>query len=406
FIYPRLKLARDLLTDDGVIFISIDDNEQANLKILCDEIFGGDNFRNNIVIKRGVKSVQAQFKDIYSLNSGYELVLCYTRNTQYRFEHLTEILEENNSEGSWNNHWRGTDRKTMRYELFGVTPKKGQYRWSQKRSKDGIENYNRLLKDLKKSEGTVKEQEIDEWYFKKTNENALPKIDLLRKNISTGKAEHYIPPKDDKLLNDLWVALYASSSSRIKSLFSENMFSNPKDTRLIERLCAFCDLKSNDIAMDFFAGSGTTADAVMQLNAEDGGSRKFVLVQIDDPIDEKKSAEAYQFCTDNQFKPVISSITIERLNRAGEKIKKDLSSKQGDLLDNKQCPDIGYKVFSCTPKPQVGGNGIFKVENNRNNVLDTLINMLVATCKTLDTKIECLIKNKLYQADNEIYLLA
>jgi len=351
FIYPRLYIARELLTDDGVIFISIDDNEQAQLKMLCDEVFGEDNFRNSITIKRGVKSVQTQFKNIDSLNSGHESVFCYTRNTEYRFEHLKEMTEKHNLEGSWNNHWRGTDRKTMRYELFGRTPDSGQYRWSEERSKKGIDNYFSLLNDLGKNENDVTQQEIDKWYFKKINKHSLSKIDLLRKNSKTGKAEHYIDPKDYKLLSDLWVSLYASNSSVLKKLFSQNIFTNPKDTRLIVRLCNFCNLSSNEIIMDIFAGSGTTADAVMQLNAKDGGNRKCISVQLPEPIDKNKNKTAYDFVKNElgNDNPTIFDITKERIIRAVKKIQTDNEqAKKKDKKDLSQL-DTGFKVFETLP---------------------------------------------------------
>ena len=119
-------------------------------------------------------------------------------------------------------------------------------------------------------------------------------------------------------------------------LFGAKVFNNPKSKNLITKLIRFTTSK-NDLILDFFAGSGTTGDAVMQLNAEDGGKRKFILCQIDEPIDEKKLA--YKFCVDNKLPAVISSITIERLKRAGEKIAKDIkaeNSKTGLFDEDKK----------------------------------------------------------------------
>ena len=128
-MYSRLMLARNLLADDGVIFISIDDNEVTNARKLCDEIFGEANFRNEIIVRRGAKSVQAQFETWDKLGRDFEYVLLYTKCSDYRFPQQKRMLEETKS-GSWNNHWRGTDRPTMRYEIFGITPSSGQWRWS------------------------------------------------------------------------------------------------------------------------------------------------------------------------------------------------------------------------------------------------------------------------------------
>ncbi len=228
-----------------------------------------------------------------------------------------------------------------------------------------------------------------------TNDGGNYVIDNERrtKSIST------IELLDTKYSND-------SAKKSLARLSLDNVFEYPKGTSLLKKLI-LTGSNNNDTILDFFAGSGTTADAVMQLNSEDNGNRKFVLVQLDEPIDKEKSIEAHKFCTDNNFAPVISSITIERLNRAGDKIKADFEQNPKGLFGDKKLPDIGYKVFSCTQKPQVAQlDSIFKVVHNRTHTLDTLINMLVATCKTLDTKIECLIEDKLYKAGGEIYLLA
>ena len=116
-IYSRLMLARNLLTDDGVIFISIGDEEVENLRKIADEVFGEANFRNQLIIRRGAKSLQAQFATWDKLGQGHEYILFYTKNSQYRFPKQMKPLEEGKA-GGWNNHWRGTDRPTMRYELF------------------------------------------------------------------------------------------------------------------------------------------------------------------------------------------------------------------------------------------------------------------------------------------------
>ncbi|OJA03228.1 site-specific DNA-methyltransferase, partial [Bathymodiolus thermophilus thioautotrophic gill symbiont] len=406
FIYPRLKLARDLLTDDGVIFISIDDNEQANLKILCDEIFGEDNFLCTFprVTKKGGKSsndLSKNHDNLLSYSKSKDSVLNSLFHIDKGFKNEDEFLEVR---GKYKlNQTLDYDSiqysKSLDYEIEidgkifrpgGVSKEKMLQRIKTSPKNDFCWRWSKKLFEfgLKNGFVVVKNRIYTKTYLNVKIEKQ--KDDYVIKHEERTKAISTIEFLDTKYSND-------NAKKSLAKLKMGTIFDYPKGTEFLKKITK-TGSNENDIILDFFAGSGTTADAVIQLNAEDGGNRKFVLVQIDEPIDEKKSAEAYQFCTDNQFKPIISSITIERLNRAGEKIKKDLSSKQ--------CPDIGYKVFSCTPKPQVGGNGIFKVENNRNNVLDTLINMLVATCKTLDTKIECLIKNKLYQADNEIYLLA
>mgnify|MGYP005842508869 CR=1 FL=1 len=281
---PRLKLLRELLREDGVIFVSIDDNEIHHLRMLMDEVFGEENFRNLIIIRRGIKSVQAQFDTIDRLNYGCEYVLVYTKSKDYRFKKF-EIELENDREGSWNNHWRGTDRPTMRYELFGIIPKTGQWRWGRDRSLAAIENYKLMLEELKKDESKITQQEIDDWYKRYIKENG-EEIDLLRLS-KTGKPEHYVPPSDTKLASNLWPDLKPNGSNRVKAIFGKKVFDNPKSIDLIKRIIIFAEGEAKDaIILDSFAGTGSTAHAVLELNKEDGGSRKFILVECEDYADE------------------------------------------------------------------------------------------------------------------------
>ncbi len=186
-------------------------------------------------------------------------------------------------------------------------------------------------------------------------------------------------------------------TNRILKLLGKKCFDFPKSVYLVQDILKIVT-NFNDLILDFFAGSGTTGDAVMQLNADDGGNRKFILVQWDEKIDKKKNSESYTFCTENNFKPVISSITIERLHRAGEKIK---AEKKADALD------IGYRVFSLTPKPQLieDENTVFQLEHARTGTIHTLVNMLCATGKPLHSTIEEKEKDILYSVDDTIFVL-
>ena len=198
---PRLKILKELLHKDGVIFVSIDYNELHHLKSLMDEIFGEANYRDAIVIRRGVKNVQAQFETIDSLSNGYETVLMYTKNPERRFNKVYEDLKDEKP-GDWNNHWRGTDRPTMRYELFGITPEEGQWRWGETRSKDAIKNYEFMVKDFKEKGLKLTDENIDEWYLNYLEENGEDDIDMLRLS-ENGKPEHFVPPTAKKLLSNL-----------------------------------------------------------------------------------------------------------------------------------------------------------------------------------------------------------
>ncbi|MBL8090666.1 MAG: site-specific DNA-methyltransferase [Anaerolineales bacterium] len=269
FMAKRLSLARNLLKESGVIFISIDDNELAQLKLLMDEIFGEENYKNTIIIRRGAKNVQAQFDTIDKLSSGYEYVLFYARSKSQRFPKMVKELEQS-KQGGWNNHWRGTDRPTMRYELLGIKPKTGQWRWGEERSLIAIENYKQMLKDVGKKELT--QEKIDNWFIAKLNETG-EEMDMLRLS-KNGKPEHYIPPADTTLLNDVWFDFSPNSTSVLKSVFGKKVFDNPKPLELIKRACNFAN--KDAVIVDFFAGSGTTAHAVFEMNNEDGGTRQVI----------------------------------------------------------------------------------------------------------------------------------
>lgn len=278
---PRLKLLRELLREDGLIFVSIDDNEVHHLRMLMDEVFQEENFRNLIVVRRGVKSVQGQFESIDKLAEGIEYVLVYTKSKDFRLnQFFIELFETR--QGTWNNHWRGTDRPTMRYELFGVTPSSGQWRWSRERSLKAIENYKNLLKELKKNGLSITQKEIDEYYLNKLSDGE--DIDLLRLS-NTGKPEHYVPPSDYKLGSTMWTDLLANRTKEIIDIFGIKVFENPKSTMLIKRLLGLAGANKDSIVLDSFAGSGTTAHAVLDLNKEDGGNRKFILVECEDYAD-------------------------------------------------------------------------------------------------------------------------
>jgi adenine-specific DNA-methyltransferase len=322
-LYPRLRVARDLLADDGLIFISIGDEEDGNLIKICDEIFGEANFRNQIVVRRGAKSVQAQFDTWDKLGQGLEYILFYTKNASCRFPKQMKGLNEAKP-GSWNNHWRGTDRPTMRYPVFGITPSNGQWRWGKERSEKAAENYRRMLDELGKTPETVSDAEIDEWYARQNDDG----LDLLRLSRN-GKPEHYIAPTNETLLNNVWLDLLVGSPSEIIQLFDTAVFDTAKLTAVIKRMLNFAG--KDALILDFFSGSATTAHAVMQMNAEDGGKRKFILVQLPEICPEGSEAAKAGYKN-------ICEIGKERIRRAGAKV---LSAP----LTAGHFPDTGFRVL-------------------------------------------------------------
>jgi len=340
-IYPRLKLAKKLLSDDGVIFISIGDEELSCLKQVCNEVFGEANYRNTIAIKRGAESVQAQFDKWDKLGTAFEYILLYSKQSMYRFPKMERELYDFKS-GTWNNHWRGTDRPTMRYEIFGIIPESGQWRWSKERSFIAIKNYQRLLSDVGKNEQNLTQEDIDNWYSTQNQDT-----DLLRLS-STKKPEHFIPPTNSTLLNDVWFHIPSGGSSIVKQLMGFKAFDNPKPLGLIRQACLFCS--DDAIILDFFAGSSTTAHAVMQLNAEDGGNRKFIMVQLPELCNEQSEAFKAGYET-------IAEISKERIRRAGKKIKdngarmKDeestlfSDSDNSSFIPHPSSLDVGFRVL-------------------------------------------------------------
>ncbi|MCZ8139545.1 MAG: site-specific DNA-methyltransferase [Fimbriimonadaceae bacterium] len=322
-MYPRLKLARNLLAEDGLIFISIDDNEVAQLRRVCDELFGEDNFRNQIVVRRGPKSVQAQFDTWDRLGQAVEWILLYSRSSKHRFSQQRRDLEDERP-GSWNNHWRGTDRRSMRYTLLGKEITSGQWRWGKSRSEVAVQNYIQLLRDLEVEGDEVTQDQIDEWFVSKED----PSLDLLRLSAN-GNPEHYIPPTRDTLLNSSWHDLLVGNSSEVKRLFGAAVFDTPKLSALVRRMLQFTD--SNAIVLDFFAGSGTTAHAVMAKNAEDQGARTFIQVQLPEPTPEGSVAR-------NRGYKTIAEVARRRIELAGERIKEE-AGLQGEHLD------IGFRAY-------------------------------------------------------------
>jgi adenine-specific DNA-methyltransferase len=169
----------------------------------------------------------------------------------------------------------------MRYKLFGIKPEIGQWRWSEERSLKAIENYELMLSEIGKKEDDISQDDIDSWYWQYVEKNE-EEIDLLRLS-KHGKPEHYIASSNTKLVSSLWLDLKPNGSSQLKQIFGKKTFDTPKSVDVLKRIIKFiCAEDKNSIILDSFAGSGTTAHAVLELNKEDGGNRKFILVEQED----------------------------------------------------------------------------------------------------------------------------
>ena len=208
------------------------------------------------------------------------------------------------------------------------------------------------------------------------------------------------PQKNIVRLNDnIDDVLNANAHVDMNALFSQKVFSNPKPCELLKKVILYLSF-TDGIILDFFAGSGTTAQAVMEVNKEDGGKRKFVLVQWDEEIKQENSKPAYDFCKENNLIPVISSICIERVHRAGEKIKQEC-----DMLN--QGIDIGYKVFSLVENPQLEEiENHLQLSHRRQTTQDALYNMMAASGQNLLTDpIKTIEPDLLYKVNDAHYVL-
>jgi adenine-specific DNA-methyltransferase len=285
-IYPTLRLARNLLSDDGIIFVSIDHNESHNLKQVMNEVFGEENFRNEIILKRGIKNVQAQFETVSNLSSGHEYIFVYSKSSEHRLPKLQK-LHDKIKPGKWDTFWRGTDRPTMRYELLGVDIEEGQWRWEKNRARKASDRYleflNSGLNDLDRHHAEISSQEEG-------------KIDFVRKN-DDGVIQYYVPPQVGKLLSTDWMDV------KLKGNYFG--FDTEKHTSLLARMIDWVTTGEEDIILDFFAGSGSTGHTVYQCIHKP----KFVLVQAGVKI--KPSHKLFKSGYSK-----ISDVTIGRLTKA------------------------------------------------------------------------------------------
>ena len=307
-MYPRLKLARNLLTDDGVIFISIDDNEQANLKKLCDEIFGEENFVAQIAWRKSDN--QANIGNIARVK---EYILSYSKNDKLFYLNKMELTEKAKKEYRYKDD-RGFFRRSI---LLHKT--RGRYKYDLKTPTGKI-----LSGPWMKSKEDIEKMSNEGMIYWTTGGEEQP----------YGKI--YLDESDGQIPNDFIGIEYGSNqeaSLELEKLMQSRYFDFPKSVTLLKHLAKIGSNLDNYI-LDFFSGSSTTAHSVMQLNAEDGGNRKYIMVQLPEVCDE--SSEAYKAGYKN-----ICEIGKERIRRAGKKIKSDESLS----LENREKLDIGFKVF-------------------------------------------------------------
>ena len=344
FMYPRLVLSRELLSDDGVIFISIDDNEQANLKLICDEIFGEENFISNIIWRK--KTGASDAKEISSIT---ESIITYTKlkldnsststfsKNINSFDKTRYNLKDDHIELRGPYYLDTLDRGGLQYSdsmNFSIPAPDGTqlfpngrtsfvndgwtWKWSKEKVAWGLKNdYITIVKSKQKKNGwSVRYKN----YLLCDNEGNYINRAAPHKNLITS-------------------VLNTDATQELKLLLESKVFETPKPTELIKELLSY--VNDNSLTLDFFSGSATTAHAVMKLNAEDGGNRKYILVQLPEEIEESKPAFKVGYKT-------IDEIGRERIKRAAKKIKEETNA---DI-------DYGFKVV--------------KLENVQENTLDRL----------------------------------
>ena len=334
---PRLHLAKTLLREDGVIFISIDDNEQAQLKLLCDEVFGAENFVAEFAIASNSAKNNSKFVSV-----SHEYLLCYVKNKLVTVEdwsvHKSNINEFKKIAASLLK--RGLNHEEIHSELLSLVkyPKFYEFDHYTYADEQGLYQASDLTAPNSKNYYDILHPKTKEpcktgvrgWAYSSTEMK-----NLLEKNyILFGEDENTMPRLKNYLFeNEKSLPrsiLFFDSQSSTKWIKSENLgFDYPKSIDYIKHIISMYP-ENNFIVMDFFSGSGTTAHAVMQLNAEDSGSRRFICVQLPEETDEKSEARKAGFNT-------IAEIAKERIRRAGRQI--------SDGLQDGSEIDTGFKVF-------------------------------------------------------------
>jgi adenine-specific DNA-methyltransferase len=276
-LVERVIASQPILNNNSGIFLcSIGEEEVSNLKALLGFCFSG-NFINSIVSRRQDKNLSLQFLEqgLPSLSVGFEYVITYRKTNKAHINPVfAKTSEERASNGYWKGFWNDADRPTMRYEILGFTPQTGQWKWKQETAIEAVENYQNYLK-------LYADKESLEQYWKRTGQ----KLKFIRRQENgIGKnqgVEHWIPPSGQKLRSSDWTDILA-----LKTISNDLglLFPNPKSIDLLKLLLNY-GANNDSLILDFFAGSGTTAHAVINLNREDNGKRKYILVEMGDYFD-------------------------------------------------------------------------------------------------------------------------
>ena len=315
-MYPRLRLAANLLRDDGVCFISIDDNEVTNLRKLCDEAFGEENFVFQIAWRRTDNQ-----PNIGLIAKVKEYIVCYAKQYTSLTLGKLPLTEKARSE------YRYSDEKGYFRRAILLDKTRGRHSYPVQTKSGHILNGSWMIKEEN---------------FKKLDEAGGVYWTQGREELPYGKI--YLSDSTGQIPSDFWGIEFGTNqrgSIEVEKLFGKRVFDFPKPVSLVSTLVNLGAPSENDIILDFFSGSATTAHAVMQLNAEDGGNRQFIIVQLPEVCDEK--SEAYKAGFRN-----ICEIGKERIRRAGAKILDEAERRNSQLKIGEAetpPPDVGFRVF-------------------------------------------------------------
>lgn len=381
-IYPRIKLSKNLLAEDGVIFISIDDNEVKNLITVCDEIFGKVNFAGIIPYRKRTTKTDVPF----GISQDFEWILVYAKSTKF-FAGVPVDRKYYQSPDYPNDRWRLSDLTTQKIEsqrpnsAFNlIDPKTGkEYKYNPKRlwaiTKDTFQSYYDKGKIVFPDDYDFLNISVPAYRVFESEDR--------KKALEKYGSEEFLKSVSSALPSE--IGMNETGSKEIDELLGNKIFTFPKPTSLLKFLVSSIHSKDG-IILDFFSGSSSCADAIMQLNSEDNGNRKFIMVQLPEPTDEK--SEAYKAGYKN-----ICEIGKERIRRAGKKIKEEnpLTTQDIDFgfrvlkLDSTNMKDIYYNPAEIT---QASLDGMIDNIKSDRTQEDLLFQVMIDLGVPLSSKIE------------------
>ncbi|RYE58443.1 MAG: site-specific DNA-methyltransferase [Sphingobacteriales bacterium] len=357
-LYPRLALMKELLNQQGSIMIHIGSEVSAYVRILLDEVFGKENFRNEIILPgRATKNLQQQFETINKLQVRHDTLLWYSKSVEARFSPFwIDKHNTGNPEGHWHHFWSTADRITMRYELFGITPTSGQWVWKEERAKKAVSNYDRFV--VESGGRTLAE------YWRDTGSC----LEFIRRSPDDGKPQYWREPTEIRLGDTVWsgVPIYSASTG----------YPTEKNMKFIAEVLRLAT-KEDDIVLDCFGGSGTTAAVAEKLK------RKWIISDIGKPscmvmrkrfIDQNANPFLFHAIGDYQKEILGSTRLYKRVGDLSQIVLKlygAIPCKEDEIAAR----NIGYLkesrtiVYVDSPNKLTGMTTVKKAEELRNSFL-------------------------------------